>query len=382
MPISWRYLIASFLKVFFLCVATFIAVLLTTRLDEVARFLTMGPEGKLIVEFILLQIPYILPIAIPISALISSILLVQRLSQTHELTAMRASGFGLRDILAPVLLTALFLSFANFYIVSELATSSHLKTALFKVELRSVNPLLLLHNKHLMKVKGIYFDTFGHSRIGETADDVIIALPGTQGKRANILVAKNIEASPTKFLGKNVTLITSLATKKEGQFDHLLVENMESSQTPIEDFAKILEKKTWSLNNDHLQLSHLLIRIKEAKEEQKQARDSQQRISEIKQMQRNINRGYAEIMRRISLSLAVLTFTFMGLSFGISISRNRSNRSVLYVVLLASFLIITFFAAKSVDHLFITAALMYLTPHLLIICLSIWRLNRITRGIE
>lgn len=98
MPIVWRYLLSHYLKVLVLCVTAFIAVLLTTRLDEIAHFASMGPEGFYIILYTLYQIPYILPIAIPISCLISSILLIQRLSRSHELTALRASGMGLKTI--------------------------------------------------------------------------------------------------------------------------------------------------------------------------------------------------------------------------------------------------------------------------------------------
>ena len=75
MPIFWRYLLIHFLKVFCLCVVAFIAILLTMRLDEIASLMTLGAGVTELVWFTLQQIPYILPIAIPISALISSMLL-------------------------------------------------------------------------------------------------------------------------------------------------------------------------------------------------------------------------------------------------------------------------------------------------------------------
>src|SRR5262249_35116763 len=103
MPILWRYLLGHYLKVLVLCVLAFVAILLATRLDEIAHFATLGPEGMVILSFPLHQIPYILPIAIPISCLISAMLLIQRLSHTHEMTAIRASGLSLRMILCPIL---------------------------------------------------------------------------------------------------------------------------------------------------------------------------------------------------------------------------------------------------------------------------------------
>jgi lipopolysaccharide export system permease protein len=87
-------------------------------------------------------------------------------------------------------------------------------------------------------------------------------------------------------------------------------------------------------------------------------------------------------MRRISISLATFTFTLMGAAFGISISRNRSNRGIFYVVGLASLYIIAYFAAKGADHLLVTTTLFYLLPHLLIVLLSVAVLFRVSKGIE
>ena len=243
MPIVWRYLLGQYLKVFLLCLISFIAILLTTRLDEIAHFATLGSEGLMILWFTLHQIPYLLPIAIPISSLISTIILLQRMSHTHEMTAFRACGLSLREVLTPILISGLFIAAVNFYIVSELATQSHLVTSLTKMELRSVNPLLLLHNKHLMRLKGAYSDTLGNSKIGEFAGDIIIAMPNKHNSSINLIVARNLQADPLNFHGKNLTLITPMNPLNTPKGDQLMVENMQSMHTAIKDFSQILQKK-------------------------------------------------------------------------------------------------------------------------------------------
>src|SRR4051812_38356814 len=104
MPILWRYALQSYLRVFFLSVCTFITVLIVARFKEIARFTALTGDWSKTGLFIVYQIPSILPIAIPISALIASLLLFQRLSRTYELTALRASGLSLSTILTPLLL--------------------------------------------------------------------------------------------------------------------------------------------------------------------------------------------------------------------------------------------------------------------------------------
>lgn len=380
MPILWKNLLTQYFKVLLLCITAFIAVLVTTRLDEIAHFATLGSEGRYILLFVFYQIPYILPIALPFSGLISSLLLVQGMSQSHELTAMRACGLALKDIFAPVLLVAFLLSIFSFFIVSELATTSHLYTALLKNELRSVNPLLMLGNKHLMKLKGIHFDTLGASKQGESASGVIIAMPNRHNNRLSLLVANEMQASSTDFIAKNVCLISNLPSE-EG-FDLIALENTNEMVTTVEDFSQIIQKKVWNVNNDHLRLPLLLVRLDEQRSAIRDAQDAEKPMSEIKQLQRAENRTLTEIARRFSLALAMFTFTIMGLSFGVSISRQRSCRSLLYIVGLTGLYLAAYFSAVGIGQLLIASTVLYLAPHVIIIAASGWILSRAARGIE
>lgn len=365
-----------------LCAAAIIIVLLTTRLDDIAHFASLDASFVIVLLFVLYQIPYILPIAIPVSCLVSSILLVQRLSRTHELTAMRACGMALKDFIAPIIIAGSLLTIVNFYFVSEMATVSHLYTNLWKSELRSVNPLLLLKNKHLMKLRGAYFDALGVSRVGESASQVVMAMPNRSSQRINLLLTDKMEANRDNLLSSGVTFVTTIDGTEPEDFDHLIIENIEESKVSAEDFAQLIQRKVWNVNSDYLRMPLLLSRIREEKERLLKAKEENLPKSEIKAIERSINRCYSEIVRRFSAALAAFTFTLMGASFGITISRNRSNRSLFYVITIAAVYLATFFAAKGIDHLLIASTLMYTLPHIVIIVLSIWMLKRVSKGID
>lgn len=381
-PIIWRFLLSQYLKVMLFCVVAFIAVLLTTRLSDIAHFATLDASTKTIFLFVVYQIPYILPIAIPVACLISSILLVQRLSHTYELTALRASGIALKDFVTPILLAASFLSVINFYIVSELATTSHLSTSLWKSELRSINPLLLLHNKHLMRLKGAYFEAMGDSRMGESASEVVMAMPNKNNGRISLLLANEMHGDQNSFVCKGITLVTTMDADGPDNFDQLALENIEESQTSTLDFSQLMQRKVWNVNNDHLQMSLLLSRLQKEKASREQAKKNHVPLSEQNSNKSTINRCYSEIIRRISVAVATFTFTLMGTSFGISLSRNRTNLPVLYVIVLAAMYLIAYFTARGIDHLLVASALIYTIPHLILIVLSIWMLKRVSKGME
>lgn len=382
MPIIWRYLLSQYFKVLCFCVVAFVAILLTTRLDDIAHFATMGPEGKTILKFTLYQIPYILPIAIPVSCLISALILVQRLCSTHELTALRAAGLSVGNVFAPILLAGLVIAFANFYVVSEMTTQSHLASSLLKKELRSINPLLLLNNKHLMRVKGFFFNAEGASKVGEYASDIEFATPNKDNSRINLLLGKRLTASPENFIGENVTLITSLGSDDKAAYDTLMIENMGQTTTTIDDFTQMIEKKVWTLNNDHLPWSLLLVRIHEEKRALALAKEENLPMSEQKQIVRGINRSYSEIARRLSVGASAFCFTLMGLAFGATISRNHSSKGIASVIALAALYLICFFAAKGIDHHLFAAIALYTVPLVLITILSAGMIKRISKGIE
>lgn len=382
MPIIWRFLLDQYLRVFLLCTTAFIAVLFTMRLEEIARFVTLGASFSIVIGFMLHQIPYILPIAIPISCLISATLLIQKLSHTHELTALRSCGMALHDILKPILLAAACLTVINFYIVSEMATHSHLNAGMLKSELRSVNPLLLAHNKHLMELKGFYFNAFGSSHMGESAEDVVLAMPNKSNNRLNLLIARSMESAPEVFHGNDITVLTSMQDKNQEDYDSLMLENIEQASVSLRDFSQMVQKKVWTVNNDHLRMPLLLARIEVENRSLEEAQKKGSPEADIKQIQRNMNRGYSEIMRRLSVAIAVFTFSLMGAAFGVNIGRGRSHRGLYYVVGLSALYLIAYFAAKAMDHVVITASLLYFVPHILIVCLSIWVLRRANCGIE
>ncbi len=76
-PILWRYLLRSYFKIFFLCLFSFVALLIVSRFKEIAKCAALSGSGSKAALFILYQIPFIIPLALPISSLCSSFLLVQ-----------------------------------------------------------------------------------------------------------------------------------------------------------------------------------------------------------------------------------------------------------------------------------------------------------------
>lgn len=381
MPILWRALIIDFIKIVGVCVTAFVALLLTMRLDEIAHFATMGASFSAVIFFILNQIPYILPIAIPLSSLIATFILSQRLSNNHTLTALRASGISLANTLTPFWMVAALLSIVNFWVISEIATTSHLQNNLMKSELRAVNPLLLLHNRHLMRLKGYHFEALGSSRMGESSSDVVLALPGQKYERIYLMCAQQLKVTQEHFTGDGITLITGIEGDEE-DFDRVLVENVKHTQTDVNDLSELLQRKITSIQNDHLTFSLLLARIQEEKASLDEAKALRESKGHIKMLSNELNRSFSEISKRFSIAFAVFSCTFLGSTLGIQIGRRRKITPLFLCIGMTTLYLVAFFVAKGLDHHLSLATTLYFAPHILIITLSLVTLWRIERGIE
>ncbi len=309
--------------------------------------------------FLVYQFPFILPMAIPISALIASLLLFQRLSQTGELTALRASGISLKNILAPLLFASLLLSVLNFSISSEIAPycKRASKTLLYRET--SQNPLLLLQRQQLVKLKNAYLK-IDVEEDGKIAKNVNLIAYNESNQRLSLFSAKELRMLGEELHGNDLAIISHLHSEKEEIFDPLVIENQACMLTDAPALSSALKK-----NRPNLEVSSLNLRMLRAAIEDGQGKGGAARV---------------EIFRRLSLSLAVFSFTLLGCAFGITTGRNPSKKGLLCAIVLALAILLTYLLGKELKKYLLLALLTFLLPHPLIWVASSLRLRRISKG--
>jgi len=367
MPILWRYLLRNYLQVLALCVGSFIAILLVMRFHEIARFASSGTSFIATILFTLFQIPYILPIAIPVSGLIAAMLLFQRMSHTHELTALRACGLGLTKISYPLILTAVLLTIINATIAFEVAPRCRGLSKKLIYEATAENPLFLFQKDSLVKLKRAYID-IGQFSSGEAAEDLVLVLQNQSNQRLALMTAKHLYLDGEMLNGDQVTLISSIDPKFENGFDHLVIENQTSMFTKSADLTQYRQKKDWRASYDYLTLRKILLKESMEKEPHRLLALSDPAIMEIS--------------RRLSVTLAAFTFTLIGIAFGMEISRSHTKRGLIWAISLGSFYLICFVIAKSFKDNSILSLALFLLPHPLIALLTLRSFKRIKEGIE
>lgn len=367
--IIWRYILNAYLKVFLFAVSGFVMLLLLIRLKEIARFIAIASSFFDFFKFVVYQIPHILPIAIPISSLISALLLLQNLSHKNELTAMRANGISLKKIIKPILFTSFVMSTVNFFICSELTTKCSIKTKEILYEQSTLNPIQLLQRQNLTKshagplhLENFFVDMKG-SVSNQYAKEVVLILSDPKKNGLYLVTADKFSIDGDILNGEKVSIASAISNKPGNT---LLLQTHNQITTKASDIAALMKSKSWHSSMKYYDMATL---VKKAKKEPLFPKKKAESFK-------------VEIIRRLFLGLSAFTFAFIGFCFGLEISRVQNKKKMLLPSLLSLMVLLSFIVGKAFKYNHLLAALFFILPQPFAILLSIFKLKKISRGVE
>ena len=116
-----RFILSSF-------VGPFVAILLVVVFILMMQFLWLyidelvgkGLSLKIILEFLGWGCATLLPLSLPLATLLASMMTLGTFGENNELLAIKAAGISLKRVLAPMLVTAVFISIGAFFIANDL----------------------------------------------------------------------------------------------------------------------------------------------------------------------------------------------------------------------------------------------------------------------
>lgn len=363
MPIVWKYLLRSYFQVFLLCIGSFIAALFVMRFKDIAEFATLNSDGLSIFLFSIYQLPYVLPLAIPVSCVIASMLLFQKMSHSQELTALRAAGLSLKTLLYPLIWAGIILSLFNFSILADIGPRCRYLAKELSYQMTSNNPFYIFNKITEGKLANAYIE-IRTMRGGKKTKDVLLILNNKQHGRLGLVTAKELAIEGSLLVGKDVSVISSIGSESTDNFDHLVIENQETMSTEAANLSNLMHDFKWHLRPEYLSFKDLLLRV----------------VASSKNFWSNSHSQ--EMARRLSLSLSPLVFTMMGAAFGMEVGRQRTRKGILWTVALSAFYLSTFISAKTLKHFPKTAWALYFLPLLIIALFSLQSLKKVSRGLE
>lgn len=374
MPLFWRYVLKSYLKSFSLCISSFIAILFTIRIREIASFLALGANLKSTLLFTCCQIPQILPIAIPISSFVATVLLFQGMSRSHEFISLRSAGISLSQIFTPILITGSILSLLNFYITSELTTYSRLYSMKLLYDNTSANPLLLMQRQKLIKIPSAYID-IKEDQNKNYAQDMYFVCYNPHHKHLTLVTAEKLQLKNEVLIGRNLAMISYLESEKDHHFDPLILENEGFLKMHAPTLSYFMKKTHWKLNASSLPLR--LLWIFSATDNPKEAKNIEGMVPIQYLKSPSI---LAEVFRRFFLGLTVFTLTFIGMTFSLENSKFLSKKSFFFMIFLTLFILSTYFLGKKMKTHPLMAMSLYSIPHFITYGICLFRTHSFSRG--
>lgn len=120
-----KYVFQSFLTAFTLAWLVLSFVLTIGLLVKIAEAIVKGVSAHYIGQFMLISFPETLKFTIPLSLLVSALLVFSRLSADSEIAAMRACGINLLSVMKYPLLFGVCCTLLGFYVNNEIEPRAH-----------------------------------------------------------------------------------------------------------------------------------------------------------------------------------------------------------------------------------------------------------------
>ncbi len=131
--------IGPFIATFFLTLFVLILQFFWLWIDD---FVGKGIDGMTIIRLIIYLSATLVPLALPLAVLLSSIMTFGNLGETFELVAIKSAGIGLLRFMRSLLVTTILLAALAFYFNNNVIPIANLKMKTLQYDLVNKNPLL------------------------------------------------------------------------------------------------------------------------------------------------------------------------------------------------------------------------------------------------
>ncbi len=145
--ILWRYIIKAHIGPFLFGTSVIVFLFLTQYMMRFLGDLTSkGLDTLTIVEFITLNISWIIVLAIPIGVMFSTLMAFGALSATHEVTVMKASGMGLLRMMVPVLVVGAGLWLFTFWYTDNVLPDTNHRLSTMMRDIQRLKPTFAIES--------------------------------------------------------------------------------------------------------------------------------------------------------------------------------------------------------------------------------------------
>lgn len=317
MRILQRHIAGQFLATAGLAAAVLLFILLSGNLMRAFELLARGVPAGTMLAFVAYLLPRLLTYTIPLAVLCGAVVMFSRLSADNEITAMRASGVSLWQILTPCLWITLMLSGVCLVLHTWISPICHERADRLKHGAALSNAAALLEPGrqvkfpgHVLYVEAIDGDRLRHVQV-YTLDDNGALREDIHAPKGRLFEGEN---GGLTLLLQNAVIAQRGKTASQGGG-----ERIQTPELRLQIDADVFAGRARLFRDpDYLRLPDLF-----------------SAIDVLRERGRDVTNLYVELHTRLVLSVAPLAFLLVGIPFGIRTQRSETSIGMVVSLVLA-----------------------------------------------
>ncbi|MFH6994575.1 LptF/LptG family permease [Flavobacterium sp. FlaQc-48] len=194
MKILDKYLLKTFLITFTtVFVILFFIFILQTVWLFISELAGKDLDLMLVVKFLLFSMPRIIPLVLPLSVLLASIMTFGNLAENYEFAAMKSSGISLQRAMRVLIIFIFFLSIVAFWFANNVIPYAEYKFINFRKNIAQAKPAMAIAEGQFNDVG--FYNIKVNKKSGENGNILtgvtIHEKPSNSGENKTVIKAKN-----------------------------------------------------------------------------------------------------------------------------------------------------------------------------------------------
>ncbi|HCE43368.1 MAG TPA: hypothetical protein DET40_07455 [Lentisphaeria bacterium] len=292
--------------------------LMGTHLIKMFQALTQGIPLSSALMFLLYIIPTALSLTIPFSVLVATMLVFGKLSANNEITAMRACGISILQIISPIIILTFALTCTCLYLQMDLSPYYSNKAKDILKEAGIKKPTALLEPGKPMQYENynIYIDDKNDRNEIKNVQVYILSKDMKEWEQDITALSGRIDVDEDKKVMK-IILFNAIIKVKENNDSQPRRTSAESIEFPIDyghkfNEIKVGDKPQYITSNELFSRTIL-----------------------YKKRGMNVTRLEVELNQRIALAVSPIAFLLLGMPLAIRTSRRETSVGLFISVILA-----------------------------------------------
>lgn len=140
-----RYLVRTLLAPFVFALVALTCMLLLNHISKTLPDLVgKGLAPQVIIEALVLSLPFIIALTMPMAVLVAVLYGFSQLAADSELTAMKATGISVSQMLRPVFIAGAVIALTNFFFVDQILPRSNARLKALRLDIARKKPTVAL----------------------------------------------------------------------------------------------------------------------------------------------------------------------------------------------------------------------------------------------